>query len=414
MIWGIKRLGLLFLLCNTFVVAQHLETLAVLDFDGFGINKYEAQTLTDRLRNQAVAIGAYRIIERGAMDEILKEQGFQQSGCISNECIVEVGKLLGVKYMLGGTIGRVGNTFTISMRIIDVATGEIIKTANYDMTGEVDLLLTKGLREAAELIFETKKREPAIPAAVVIFSDPSGARVIIDNEERGKTPLSLSELEPNREYIIQVLMPNYVPAVKTVRLKPGANSAIQIKLEHEMGKLTVTGSPLGSRLIMGKDEIGEIPLNALRYPTGSYQLKAKMPGYFSEKRSLNIAGGQTKELTIHLRKKPKGRAFLFSLFIPGSGQLYLGFTGRGIVFLAAGLASGYLAHQGFQRFTTSRQQYETNLDLYNNEQDPDLFADRKAAVDQSFDTMKADEKQLINMVGIFGAVWTINLIEVVF
>ena len=31
------------------------------------------------------------------MEQILVEQGFQQSGCTTNECMVEVGKLIGVE-----------------------------------------------------------------------------------------------------------------------------------------------------------------------------------------------------------------------------------------------------------------------------------------------------------------------------
>ena len=44
------------------------------------------------------------MMERGLMDEILTEQGFQQTGCASDECIVEMGKLVGVKQIIGGSI----------------------------------------------------------------------------------------------------------------------------------------------------------------------------------------------------------------------------------------------------------------------------------------------------------------------
>ena len=59
------------------------------------------------------------------MVEILKEQGFQQTGCVSNECVVEIGALLGVQQMISGSIGRVGETYTIDIELISVQTGEI-------------------------------------------------------------------------------------------------------------------------------------------------------------------------------------------------------------------------------------------------------------------------------------------------
>jgi curli biogenesis system outer membrane secretion channel CsgG len=53
----------------------------------------ESITMTDRLRNELVNSGAFTVIERSKMDEILQEQGLQQTGCTSDECAVEIGKL---------------------------------------------------------------------------------------------------------------------------------------------------------------------------------------------------------------------------------------------------------------------------------------------------------------------------------
>lgn len=99
-------LMILILITISTVHSKTKPTLAVLDFEGYGISDFEVQTLTDRLRNYIARIGTYRLVERGAVEEVPKEQGFQQSGCTSDECIVEVGKLLGVQYMLGGSMGR--------------------------------------------------------------------------------------------------------------------------------------------------------------------------------------------------------------------------------------------------------------------------------------------------------------------
>jgi TolB-like protein len=69
-----------------------------------------------------------RLVKRGMMEEVLQEQGFQQTGCTSEECAVEVGQLLGVQNMIGGSIGRVGDTFTIDARMISVQSGVSLVT----------------------------------------------------------------------------------------------------------------------------------------------------------------------------------------------------------------------------------------------------------------------------------------------
>jgi len=124
-------------------------TIAVLEFEGKGVSQSETSTLTDRLRDEIFKTGVYNVLERGLMDDVLKEQGFQQSGCVTSECAVEVGNMLGVQQMIGGSIGKVGNMYTVSARIIDVGTGEVLKSANYDLIGEIEELLMNGMNQVA-------------------------------------------------------------------------------------------------------------------------------------------------------------------------------------------------------------------------------------------------------------------------
>jgi hypothetical protein len=77
------------------------------------------------------------------VDEILTEQGFQQSGCTSDECAVEVGALLGVQYMVSGSIGRLGETYTIDAKIVSIETGATTESRNVTYIGKVDGLVTE-------------------------------------------------------------------------------------------------------------------------------------------------------------------------------------------------------------------------------------------------------------------------------
>ena len=86
-------------------VTEGKTTVAVLEFEGRGINQMEAATLTDRMMSELVNTNAVIMVERNQMDEILNEQGFQQSGCTSSECAAEVGALLGVQNMVSGPFG---------------------------------------------------------------------------------------------------------------------------------------------------------------------------------------------------------------------------------------------------------------------------------------------------------------------
>ena len=134
------------------------KRIAVLDLQGEGITDAEAKTLTGRLRSKLVNTNAFYVLEREQMDQILSEQGFQQSGCVSDECLVEIGQMIGVEEMIGGSIGKIGSTYTLDLRIINVTTGRIVRTVSDDYQGDADGLLGV-LENAAYVIAGDEKIE---------------------------------------------------------------------------------------------------------------------------------------------------------------------------------------------------------------------------------------------------------------
>jgi hypothetical protein len=153
------------------IIGEGELTIAILDLEGRGISQLEAQTLTDRMRSELVKTGAVTIVERSQMQEILEEQGFQQTGCVSDECAVEVGKLLGVHNMVTGSIGKIGQSYTLDVRMFNVETGAIIKTENRTYRGEIDGLIMEIERLAWDIVELTPpagrfpSEEPVVAAA---------------------------------------------------------------------------------------------------------------------------------------------------------------------------------------------------------------------------------------------------------
>ena len=153
-------------------LAAGKETVAILDFEGRGISQMEAQTLTDRLMSEMVNTNAVIMVERNQMEEIMQEQGFQQSGCTTSECAAEVGALIGVQNMVSGSFGKLGNSYTIDAKLFSVSTGGTIRSVSKTYKGEVDGLLTIIEIVAWELVGLTP---PADKLAKVAAADPTQA-----------------------------------------------------------------------------------------------------------------------------------------------------------------------------------------------------------------------------------------------
>ena len=134
---------LTFLIVASVQAQDSRPTVAILDFEGQGISVQEVQTLTERMRSEIGATNAVRLIERKAIESIMAEQGLAQSGCVSEECAAEVGQLLGVQFMISGTIGKLGDTFTIDVKMFSVETGATERSVNATHEGDISGLLTE-------------------------------------------------------------------------------------------------------------------------------------------------------------------------------------------------------------------------------------------------------------------------------
>ena len=155
------------------IVAQEKKTytLAVIDLDPKGISETEAAFLSESLRAQVARIATsdefkktrsmqYRILERSQMEKIFDEFEFQSTGCTDVECAIELGKMLSAERIIIGSIGLVGNTYSITARMVNVETAETVGYADYQYRGERDVLLTTGIPEVAnELLYGTKKKK---------------------------------------------------------------------------------------------------------------------------------------------------------------------------------------------------------------------------------------------------------------
>jgi len=136
-------LSLFIAFTSSLVAQQRKETIAVLDFNvTSGISPAAAPTLTNIFRSKLINTKKYAVLERNDMESILKEQAFTLTGmCNSAECAVEIGQLLAANKMVVGDIGKIGETYSITIRLVDVSTGKIDGSWDDKFLGKADDLI---------------------------------------------------------------------------------------------------------------------------------------------------------------------------------------------------------------------------------------------------------------------------------
>ncbi len=129
-----KSAQLTILGCIFFAVAcfaqEEKPRIAVLDFQSIGCDSSLGLAASEILRTELGSRGKYRIIERAQLVRVMEEQSLQISGVVDEQAMVEIGKLLGAKMVVVGSLVRTGKTYTLNSRFIDVQTAEVKKSQN--------------------------------------------------------------------------------------------------------------------------------------------------------------------------------------------------------------------------------------------------------------------------------------------
>lgn len=186
-------MGLCFLTTLTVAQDSSKTNIAVLDLEPRGgLSAEEVMSISDRLRGELINTGLYTVVERGQMDAILKEQGFQRTGaCSEASCIVEVGQLLAVYKMVGGSIGKVGKAYSINLKIIDVATGKIERQVADDLKCSKEELVSFHIRNVARRMAGlVKERKPLtsrwyfwVPTIAAVGGGAAAAAVLLSGDK---------------------------------------------------------------------------------------------------------------------------------------------------------------------------------------------------------------------------------------
>jgi len=106
--------------------------IAVLDLKAYDMPKEESIILSEVLRSELHKQKVFRVINREDMQEIMGEQMFQNSGlCDEKGCLVEIGNVLSVEKIISGSVGKIGSTYSLTIKQINIETSENDKIINY-------------------------------------------------------------------------------------------------------------------------------------------------------------------------------------------------------------------------------------------------------------------------------------------
>jgi len=125
------------------------NTIAVCNFTTeSGLPEAVGTNLVNAFLSEMQKIGKFQIVSRSALKIVLDEQSVQQTDYVKK--YIEQGKLLGARFIVTGQVGKMEYTYVLSLHLIDVESGEELKTLTREYIGRVDNLISI----AKELAYE--------------------------------------------------------------------------------------------------------------------------------------------------------------------------------------------------------------------------------------------------------------------
>lgn len=100
-------------------------TLAVLGLQSLGADEELARSVTSLLTSRLSNFENVRLVERAAIEKVIGEQEFQQTGITSPDDAARIGRVLNAGKVIVGSLNRLGSSLVLSVRMVDSETAEV-------------------------------------------------------------------------------------------------------------------------------------------------------------------------------------------------------------------------------------------------------------------------------------------------
>lgn len=135
--------------------------------------------------------------------------------------------------------------------------------------------------------------------SLTINSNPSGAKVFLDNQYKGDTPLNLQDV-PVGQYSIKLVLSGYEEWNSSVAVLPILTVKITADLvplaKPAVGSIAVNSNPQGARVYLDNAYKGTTPVNLRDIPVGKHVIKLVLPDYQEWNSEVTVIASQTTRI----------------------------------------------------------------------------------------------------------------------
>jgi hypothetical protein len=174
-------------------------SLAVLDLVPAGVTEQAAVNLTQVLSSELRRAEGTSVVSRDDIRAMLQvQEDKDRLGCAEASCLAEIGGALGVERLVAGSVGRLAESYVVSLRLISVSGSRVDNRVVETFAGTEDQLMG-AVRHAGRRLLGMETPEPG---ALSVGTTERGAAVVVDGQGRGTLPQPpVGGLAPGRHQV---------------------------------------------------------------------------------------------------------------------------------------------------------------------------------------------------------------------
>ncbi len=222
-------LVLALLLHNDATASFKKTKIAVLDFEQrgeSGKNKDMGGIVAEWFTTAMVKDGRFEVVERALLKKIIEEQKLGMSGLIDQNSTAQLGKILGVKTIISGSVMLLQDHIEVNARIINVNTGSIVAAENLRSESSANL------KEAIEHL-----------TAKIVKNFPLTGYIVKKRDDTVLIDLGTSAgLQPGMEFIVfkegeAIKHPKTGEVLDVEQIRTGKIKIVEIALNTATGEI---------------------------------------------------------------------------------------------------------------------------------------------------------------------------------
>jgi hypothetical protein len=133
--------------------------------------------------------------------------------------------------------------------------------------------------------------------SIAISSNPAGAAILLDGNNKGTTPATLADV-PAGSHTILLKKTGYSDSSTNVTVNPGKTTNLSVTMTPATGSISVTSSPSGATVHLDGVNRGTTPAVMTGIPTGIHTVLLKKTGYSDSSKNVTVNLGKTTNLSV--------------------------------------------------------------------------------------------------------------------